>query len=213
MQMRTEVLKDGIGLRRRGRAGRFAFIAAAFVVAAFVAAPASAQLPLDLDVPTLPPLPLPTLAPLPDVDVMGTVNGVINTVTSVPDGLGVIVPPDSSRPVVRQPNRAPALRAPEVDGWSIERLPALSGAVNTNVPPTSVSSSWLGRPGSYTSVVGDGFRAAAGRAAHLVGPLAAPLLVAMFAIVTLVLAARGPGQLVKVEEDRQGLRERRSYRL
>jgi hypothetical protein len=43
--------------------------------------------------------------------------------------------------------------------------------------------------------------------------LAAPLLVALFALATLVLAARGPGRLVKVEEDRQGIRDRRSYKL
>lgn len=210
--MRTEVLKTGIGLLRRMRAGRIAFVAAAFVLGAFVTAPASAQLPLDLEIPTLPPLPLPTLTPL-DEEVSGSVDGVVDTVNSIPDQLGAIVP-GPSEPVAPAPNPMPGLKPTKVDAWSIERLPALSRTgYASNVPPTTISSSRLARPGSYTSVVGDGFRAAAGRAAHLVGPLAAPLLVALFAILTLALAARGPGQLVKVEEDRQGFRDRRSYRL
>jgi hypothetical protein len=211
MQMRTEVLKTGA---RRLRAGRIAFVAAAFVVGAFVIAPASAQLPLDLDLPTLPPLPLPlpTLAPL-DEEASGSVDGVVDTLNSIPDQLGAIVP-GPSKPVAPAPNPMPGLKPTKVDAWSIERLPALSRTgYASNVPPTTISSFRLARPGSYTSVVGDGFRAAAGRAAHLIGPLAAPLLVALFAILTLALAARGPGRLVKVEEDRQGFRDRRSYRL
>ena len=208
--MRTEVLKTGIRPRRRVRAGRFAFAAAALIVGAFVTAPASAQLPLDLDLdlPTLPPLPLPlpTLG-LPDIPASGSVNDVINTVNSIPDGLGGIVTAPT-QPVQPAPQPRPVVRGPLVDGWSIERLPALTSSVH----PSSVPSSTIGS-GSYTSLVGDGFRAAAGRAARLAGPMAAPLLVALFALVTLALAARGPGRLVKVEEDRQGFRERRSYRL
>ena len=222
MTMQRDGLKMGKRLGRRTHAARKTFAAVALIVAAFAVAPAHAGL-LDLEVPKLPPLPLPSLpavpplSPLPtlipEIPVSGSVDDVINTVTSIPDGLGGIVkaPVKSVKPVVKQPvKRVPT----SVDGWSLERLPALTrSGVASNVPKTTVSSSRLGRPGSYFSLVGDGFSAAAGRAARLAGPLAAPLLVALFALATLVLAARGPGRLVKVEEDRQEIRDRRSYKL
>lgn len=220
MTMQRDGLKMGTRPGRRTRAARKTIAAVALIVAAFAAAPAHAGL-LDLQVPELPPLPLPSLSavpsPLPDLlphsTSSGAVDDVINSVTSIPDGLGGIVktPVKSVKPVVKQPaTRVPTI----VDGWSLERLPALTrSGVTSNVPKTTVSSSRLGRPGSYVSLVGDGFSAAAGRAARLAGPLALPLLVALFALATLVLAARGPGRLVKVEEDRQGIRDRRSYKL
>ena len=221
MTMQRDGLKMGKRPARRVSAGRVTFAALALIVAAFAAAPAQAGL-LDLEVPKLPPLPLPSLPAVPslpalpdllEVPVSGSVNDVITTVNSIPEGLGGIVsgPSKPVKPVVKPPSikRVPTI----VDGWSLDRLPALTRSVTSNVPPTTVSSSRLGRPGSYTSLVGDGFRAAAGRAARLAGPLAAPLLVALFALATLVLAARGPGRLVKVEEDRQGFRDRRSYKL
>jgi hypothetical protein len=76
-----------------------------------------------------------------------------------------------------------------------------------------VVSSSIHRPVSYGAAVSEGFSRAANRAANLAGPLAAPFAVAFFAVGLLTLAARGPGRLVKVEEERQTFREQRSFRL
>jgi hypothetical protein len=208
--MKTGVLKTGIRPRRL-RAGRLALLGATLVAGIFVSAPASANLDLDLELPPLP-LPLPTLSPILEEPVSATIDTVTKTLTGVPEQLGGIVGGGGSG---TSPTKTPVVRrVTQVDSWSLDRLPALqrSGAA-AEMAKTTVSSSRLGRPGSYTSLIGDGFRVTAGRAANLAGPLAAPIVVAMFALAMLVVAARGPGKLVKVDEERQAFRGPRSHRL
>jgi hypothetical protein len=208
--MKTRVLKTGIRPRRL-RAGRLALLGATLVAGIFVSAPASAELPLDLELPPLP-LPLPTLSPSLELPVAGTIDTVTRTLTGVPEQLGGIVDGGGSG---TSPGKTPVVReVTQVDSWSLDRLPALQrSAAASEMAKTTVSSSRLGRPGSYMSLIGDGFRVTAGRAANLVAPLAAPIVVGMFALAMLVVAARGPGKLVKVDEERQALRGPHSHRL
>jgi len=206
--MKSGIAKTRVRPRRRVRARASIVVAATLVLGAFAALPASARLPLDLELSPLPPLPLPLPTPSGELPVAGTVNtvtGVVNGVTgqldgSIGGGPGHVPAP---KPRVVPPSR--------VDSWSLERLPALQGP--GAAAQTAVGSTQLGRPGSYTSLVGGGLRAAAGRAKGLAGPLAAPIVFALFALALLVIAARGPGRLVKIEEERQAFRDRRSYRL
>ena len=216
--MKTGVLKAAIRPRRRVRAGRVALAVAVLAVGAFVSAPASAKLPLNLELPPLLPLPLPTPSSsgtLPLSQTVDAVTGLLSSVTGtvgetvngVVGGNPVTAPAPAPKPVVIP-------KTPRVGSWSIDRLPALQGpGAATQVAKTTVGSTQLDRPGSYTSLVGGGLRAAAGRAARLAGPLAAPLAVALFALVMLAVASRGPGRLVKVEEERQFVHERRTFRL
>jgi hypothetical protein len=206
--MKTRVLKTGIRPRRL-RAGRLVLLGVTLVAGIFVSAPASAELPLDLELPPLP-LPLPTLSPSLELPVSGTIDTVTNTITGVPEQLGGIVGGGSGT----SPGKTPVVhRVTQVDSWSLDRLPALQRGAASEMARTTVSSSRLGRPGSYTSLIGNGFRVTAGRAANLAAPLAAPIVVGIFALVMLVVAARGPGKLVKVEEERQAFRGPRSHRL
>jgi hypothetical protein len=172
------------------------------VAGALAMAPASAE----IELPPLPPLPLPTLSPL--APIQEPVTETVNKLLDAPDELlgdSGGSPTGGTVPRTRFPASSPSLN----DAWSIDRLPALKG----NSVSTEVSSTQLARPGSYASMVSGGLRAAAGRAAYLAGPLAAPLALALFAVGLLAIAARGPRRLVKVDEERQVFRERRSYRL
>lgn len=204
----ADVLRSGHPSRARVRAGGLLLVGAALVAGAFGAVPASAQLQL----PPLPPLPLPTL--LPEVDLEATTGALTDALADVAK-IPLQVVEGATRPpaTAKQPALKPVLRprGPIVDSWSVDLLPGLTGA--TEHARTAVSSSRVPRPGSYTSAVSGGFRAAVGRAAKLAGPLAAPLAVALFAVGLLVVAAKSPTRLVKVEEDRRGFREPRSYRL
>jgi hypothetical protein len=210
--MNTGVLTKGFR-PRRVRAGKMALLGATIVAGVFAFAPASAG--LDLELPPLPqlPLPLPTLTPSVELPVSGTVDTVTTTVTGITETVGGIVGGGGggggTKPVVK-----PVVKQPLVDSWSLERLPGLQGSgAASEMARTTISSSRLNRPGAYTSLIGNGLRATAGRALDLAGPLAAPIVVAMFALALLVVAARGPGKLVKVDEERQMFRERRSHRL
>lgn len=200
---------------KRGAVRAVAFVFAALIVSAVLAsAPASAQL-----LPPLPPLPLPTSST--GIDVNKTVDNVTNLLTDVPDQLGSIVGDTTASlnvPVVTQPKPNPA-PVPQIPGqlpitgsWSAEMPPGLQAPIKSAVP-TQVSGTSLRRNLGYTQALSNGVRAAAGRAAALAGPLAAPIALALIALGLIAVAARGPGRLVKVEEERQSGRERRTYRL
>ncbi len=184
-------------------------------VVAFAQIPASAKL-------ELPPLPLPTASPLKledllnldellkdppaSVDIGQIVEGTTSTVSDLlgdtpgaPDG-----EPGGGR---RPPAPEPAPSAPVTDSWSTDRVLVPAGST---IPATRVAGHKLG---SYTGAVGNGFSRAARRAAALAGPVAAPMILALFAVGLLFVAARGPGRLVKVEEERTAFRERRTFRL
>lgn len=214
--MKTPV--RGSDRRKRGGMHAVAFVFAAVVAAGVVASsPASAQL-----LPPLPPLPLPTSSTGLDlgVDLDQTVDDVTNLLTDVPDQLGSIVgetttslnPPTVAKP---KPNPAPVPQNPGqlpiTGSWSVEGPPGLQAPVRQL--PTKVSGAAYRRSLSYGSAVSNGFRAAVGRAAALAGPLAAPIVLALMAVGLIAVAARGPGRLVKVEEERLSGGERRSYRL
>ena len=196
---------------RRADRPRSALRPAAFMTAALIvvgvlaAAPASAQL--------LPPLPLETGL---DIPLTETIEDVTGLITDVPEQLsGVVVETTNSLTVPRKDPR-PVLKAPTpspTDPWSIDRLPALQNPPSVREIPTNVSGVSYRHPVSYGAALGGGFRAAAGRAASLAGPLAAPIALALVAVGLLAVAARGPGRLVKVDEERQSFRERLHYRL
>ena len=203
--MKSRVVKTCHRPRRGGRFG--ATLAGSMLVLGGVfALPAMAQIQSP-QLPQLPPLPLPTVSPI-TAPVAGTIDGLSKFVQGVPVQLGGGT---VTKPPVHDPAPAPAVqpKTSSVDSWSLDRLPALS----RSQVRTSVSSTQLAHPGSYASLVAGGLKATAGRAAHLVGPLAAPLAVALFALGLLAIAARAPSRLVKVEEERQSLGERRVYRL
>jgi hypothetical protein len=170
------------------------------VVFTMVAIPASAQ----IDLPPLPQLPLPTPS---DVPLSETVDDVTGVLTEVPEQLGGILGTPSDTP---RPRPAPSAGSLRTDSWAIERSPE---PVMDDTTRATVSSTSNRRPVSYGSALSGGFRAAAGRAAALAGPVAAPAALALLAVTLLVIAARGPNRLVKIEEERQDLRERRIYKL
>jgi hypothetical protein len=185
--------------RRRARTRALLLLAAVLIVGLAIV-PASA----GLELPPLPPVPLPTLSPL-DQPVSTTVDGLLDMPDQILGNTGD--KPVSGGTAPKTTNTLTSI--PTVDSWSIDRLPALRGTAVR----TEVSSSRLDHPGSYSSLVSGGLKRAAGRAADLAAPLAAPLALALFAVGLLAIAARGPGRLVKVEEERQIYRERRTYRL
>jgi hypothetical protein len=173
--------------------------------------PASAQL-----LPPLPPLPLPSSS----TDLNDTVDGVTGLLNDVPDQLGSIVEDTTASlnlPGTNpQPNPAPIpqnpVTGPLVGSWSVDNPPTGLQPNVTTVSPR-VSGARYRRSLSYGAALSEGFRAMAGRAASLAGPLAAPIALALVAVGLLAVAARGPGRLVKVEEERHAIRERRNYRL
>ena len=210
--MRTPVRGSDRRKRGAGRAVAFVF-AALLVTTVLVSAPASAQL-----LPPLPPLPLPTSTSL---DLNDTVGDVTNLLTDVPDQLGSIVGDTTAGltiPGVTQPKPNPGPvpqnpgQVPITGSWSAELPPGLQSPLK-QVSPTQVSGTSVRRSLSYGAALSNGLRAAAGRAAALAGPLAAPIALALIAVGLIAVAARGPGRLVKVEEERASGRERRTYRL
>lgn len=213
----------GIRRRMRGptRRTRIGAWFAVVAVVAFAQISASAQL-------ELPQLPLPTSSPLPtepldledllnldellipdlpvETDVDDVVDGVTGTVSDVLGGPS----DDESDALGGKQKPAPAILPPadsQTGSWSIDRL-----LPNGSIDPARVSSSRLPAP-SYGAAVGSGFARAARRAAQLAGPVAAPMILALFAVGLLFVAARGPGRLVKVEEERKAFNERRTFRL
>jgi hypothetical protein len=202
--------------RRRGAAGLLVLLAGVLLLGVLGAAPASAELKLPL----LPPLPLPSLNPDDALDLTKTVSGVTNllgdTTEQIVGNTGVRNPgpgPNPDPAPVTKPlsgSSSTSIRRPtSVDSWSLERARRATSGAKSGAP-----SGGAGAPsGSYTSLVSGGLRAAADRAAALAGPLAAPVALAVFALGLLAFATKGPTRLVKVEEDRQGFRDRRTYRL
>ncbi len=204
--------------RRVTRPAVFLF-AAVLVVGVFAAMPASARLLPPL--PPLPPLPLPTSSTGLDLDLNDTINSVTGLLNDVPDQLGAIVEDTTASLTAPgtdpEPNPAPPpqnpVQGPLTGSWSVAKPPAgLQSPVTSTVDPR-VSGARYRRSLSYGAALSEGFRAATGRAAALAGPLAAPIALALVAVGLLAVAARGPGRLVKVEEERQSTRARRSYRL
>ena len=216
------------GIRRRNRGPtRRARIGAFFAVVALVAftqISASAEL-------KLPELPLPTATPLVDdplnledlLNVDELLNGelpvstdlgeVVGGVTEgVSDVLGATSDPTNVLGGKKKPAPAKqvAPRAPETGSWSTDRILLPGGG--SDPATTLVSSSRVPTP-SYAAAVGQGFARAVRRAADLAGPVAAPMLLGLFAVGLLFVAARGPGRLIKVEEERKAFREQRTFRL
>ena len=203
-------------MRRGSRTARAGFFAAGVGIALVLTAwPASAQTDI------IPPLPLQLPSVLPSLvnQVTDTVSQTLTDATSllqsVPEQLGGVLggvlggtasPPSSpgGKRTIVDPRTVPS--------WTGNRSP-ITGKV---VPPSAVSATSSGvaaNQHSYLGRLSDGFSHAVRRAANLAGPLAAPIVVAFFAFGLLVLAARGPGRLVKVEEQRRAFREQQSFRL
>jgi hypothetical protein len=196
---------------------------AVVAIVAFAQISASAEL-------KLPELPLPTSSPLLDdplsledllnldellegelpvsTDLGEVVEGVTGSVSDVlganggpTDVLGGKQTPAPAKPV--------APPEPQTGSWSTDRVPPPTGLTG---PSTLVSSSRIPTT-SYAAAVGQGFARAVRRAADLAGPVAAPMLLGLFAVGLLFVAARGPGRLIKVEEERKTFREQRTFRL
>lgn len=139
-------------------------------------------------------------------DLGGTVGGVTGTVNDLIGGNTDDPPATAKKPA---PAPLPALgTGTATDAWATNRIPA--GLVG---PGTSSVSSTKVKTVSYGAAVGDGFARAARRAAGLAAPIAAPMILAFFAVGLLFVAARGPGRLVKVEEERKAFRDQRTFRL
>ncbi len=216
------------GIRRRNRGPtrrtRIGALLAVVAIVAFAQISASAEL-------KLPELPLPTSAPLLDdplnledlLNIDGLLEGelpvstdlgeVVGGVTEgVSDVLGVTSDPPNVLGGKQKPAPVKQLmpRAPQTGSWSTDRILPPSGL--TGPPAALVSSSRVPTP-SYAAAVGQGFARAVRRAADLAGPVAAPMLLGLFAVALLFVAARGPGRLIKVEEERKAFREQRTFRL
>jgi hypothetical protein len=157
--------------------------------------------------PTLgPALPLPSATPAPTPEITEPVTDTVKDLTGPltgSDGEGGGSSgdtPDGGSPGVKSPGSSPA------DGTS---SPAGGGAEKSTVPG--------GRPAgglnSYGQMVGARFGTLAHRASDLAGPFAAPMALGVLALSALAVAARGPGRLRKVEDDRSELGGRTVFRL
>jgi len=215
------------GIRRRNRGPtrrtRIGALLAVVTLVAFTQISASAEL-------KLPELPLPTSTPLLDdplnledllnidellsgelpvsTELGEVVEGVTESVSNVLGGNGgpTDVLGGSQNPAPAKPVAPPA---PQTGSWSTDGVLPPAGLTG---PSTLVSSSRVPTP-SYAAAVGQGFARAVRRAADLAGPVAAPMLLGLFAVGLLFVAARGPGRLIKVEEERKAFREQRTFRL
>lgn len=212
-----------MSVRRRiegpSRRVRYGVLLAIVTVMAFAQISASAEL-------NLPELPLPTATPL-DLEELLNLDDLLNdlpaatelgeVVDGVTEGVSDLlgdtteVPTDvlSGKNKKKTPAKVAVPQKPRTGSWSTDRL--LLPSTGFVGPATRVSSNRIGP--SYASAVGDGFSRAVRRAAELAGPVAAPMLLGLFAVGLLFVAARGPGRLVKVEEERKAFRERRTFRL
>lgn len=205
---------------RRRKAGptrrvRLGAVFAVLAVVAFAQISASAQL-LDLDLDE--PLELEELLNIEELlqgelpiagDVGEVVDAVGGSVSELLGGPTDVLGGKKSPAPGKKPAPRVLPKAPQIGSWSTEGLlPATGGSLT----PTRVSSDRVPAP-SYGAAVGDGFARAVRRAADLAGPVAAPMILALFAVGFLFVAARGPGRLVKVEEERKAFREQRTYRL
>lgn len=190
--------------RRRSRRAGLGVVIALVVVVLL-------QLSASADI-GLPQLPLPTSTPLleglleGDLPVSGSLEGATDLVDGTTDQLGGLLGTTTNPGTV--PKR-PAVKRPTVGTPATVSSPAGNDSP-ANGPQVRVSGR---RVPSYGAAVTDGFSRTARRAAELAGPIAAPMALAMFAVALLLVAARGPGRLVKVEEERKTFRERRSFRL
>lgn len=169
------------------------------MLAALACWPAGAEVPQAPDLPL--PTPIPSLGPAPDSgagDPLGLLEGVPDQLLNGP---AASTPGPSGAGAESDP-REPATRS---GSWSTARTipgnaPAPDGGRERPVP-------------SYGAALGRGIAQVAQRAARLAGPLAPTFLLALLAVAVLVTAARGPGRLVKIEEEREALRGRRAFRL
>jgi hypothetical protein len=206
--MQTNVRRED---RSRARPQRVIFLFGALLAVGFLASlPASAQL-----LPPVPPLPQPTSST--GVDLNKTVHDVTGVANDVPDQLGSIVEDTTASltapgggPQTPQPASSPGT-APSTLTGPLTVVPGLQSAASA--ARTRTGGTRLRRNLSYGAALSNGLRAAADRAAALAGPLAAPIALALVAVGLLAVAARGPGRLAKVDEERQTVRERLSYRL
>lgn len=209
------------GIRRRNRGpSRRVRIGALFAVVAVVAF-GQISAAADLGVPELP---LPTASPL-DLEDLLNIDELLNdqpvtepvddVVQGVSDGVSNLLGNTTEKPTDvlggknKRRAKPPAKPALDTGSWSTDRVLLPSSEL---VGPTRVSSSRVGLS-TYGAAVGDGLTRAVRRAAELAGPVAAPMLLALFAVGLLFVAARGPGRLVKVEEERKAFREHRTFRL
>jgi hypothetical protein len=196
---------------------RLGAVFAVLAVVAFAQISVSAQLKLP-ELPLDEPLDLEDLLNIDELlqgelpvagDVGEVVDGVGGSVSSLLGGPTDVLGGKKTPAPGKKPAPRVVPKAPQIGSWSTEGLrPATDGSLT----PTGVSSNRVPAP-SYFAAVGDGFAGAARRAADLAGPVAAPMILALFAVGLLFVAARGPGRLVKVEEERKAFREQRTYRL
>lgn len=209
------------GIRRRNqgptRRTRIGALLAVVAVMAFAQISASAQLKLpELQLPTATPLleePL-NLEDLLNLDellsgelpVSADVGEVVGGVSNLLGGTSGDVLGGKNKPA---PGKQLAPGAPQTGSWSTDRILPPAGLIG---PATNVSSNRVPAP-SYGAAVGEAFSRAARRAAELAGPVAAPMILGLFAVGLLFVAARGPGRLVKVEEERKAFRGQRTFRL
>lgn len=206
--------------RNAGRRGRLVASLALVAVVALMQVPATAEsklpeLPLPSATPLLDHLIDQILAPVTDPvsdpvsDTLDNVTGLLGGATEEA-GLGLgggqqnpgTVQPKTPAVVPVQPSRT--------GSWSVDRPPA---SAEIGAPGVRVGNSRSHPPMSYGAAVTDGFARTARRAATLAGPVAAPMILALFAVGLLYVAVGGPGRLVKVEEERKAFRERRTFRI
>ena len=202
-------MMEPVRMKDRGRRRRCVGAFAALAVLVLLQIPANA----GLQIPELPQLPLPTATPLLDgllndteVPLSGStevVTGLVNDTTQQVGGLlgGTVTNPTAPKGSTGSGPRigSPATVAPEPG--------SAPGSATVRVSANRI------RVPSYGAAVTDGIARTARRAAELAGPVAAPMVLALFSVMLLFVAARGPGRLVKVEEERKAFREQRSFRL
>jgi hypothetical protein len=198
---------DSVRPKNRGRRRRCVAAFASLAVLVLLQVPANA----GLQIPELPELPLPTATPLidgllNDLPVSGSTEPLTNLVNNTTGSVGGLLGGTGTGPSAPKGSAghgprigSPATIAPVVD--------AVPGSAEVRVSGNRIPAP------SYGAAVSDGFSRTARRAAELAGPVAVPMVLAVFAVMLLFLAARGPGRLVKVEEERKAFHEQRSFRL
>jgi hypothetical protein len=166
------------------------------------AVPAGAQVPVvPVELPTLLPTSLPTLEP-------------IDVPTDVPDPDDVVseIEPGTSPTSTPTPDAVvdPSPDARTGSGTHLTRPTSTTGTTPTVVGSNEVDGVPSGAVvGGYGTVTGSELRKAAGRALHLAGPLAAPLVLAIVLLGIVAVMSRGADKLVRADAGAK----RRVYRL
>ncbi|MGZ4104115.1 MAG: hypothetical protein ACXVP8_02520 [Actinomycetota bacterium] len=151
----------------------------------------------------LSPSPTPTVTGVPSVPVTGTLNDTINQLTGT---LGLTSPTSSPDPTSGGSGGNGSTGTTTTGSGANTATSTGNGSLATGhssgltmIDGLGVLTSGITIRSPYGAIAGDAIRRAAGRALHLAGPLAPPLLLGCIALAVLLALSRGSTSLVKID--------------